>query len=289
MTLMANSLPLLFRLKRKEDSEMMRLENKIALVTGASRGIGRDIALAFAREGADITINCLASVELAEEVAREIKGLGRRAMVIRANVADKAEIEGMVKKIVAEFGRLDILVNNAGMAVVGASAELEESQWKKGIDVMLTGVFFCSQAAGKEMIKQQNGKIINIASIAGIGALPERACYCSAKAGVIQLTRVLGCEWAKYNINVNAVAPGYVKTALVEELIEKGKYDEEKLSARAPMGRLGTCEEVADAAVFLASEESRYITGQTIVVDGGWSSYLYLESWLQDSRGPSKD
>jgi len=156
---MANSLLHLVRLKRREDSEM-RLENKIALVTGASRGIGRAIALALAREGADITINCLASVELAEEVAREIQGLGQRAMVIRANVANKAEVEGMVKNVVDEFGKLDILVNNAGMSVVGASAELEESQWKKGIDVMLTGVFFCSQAAGKEMIKQQNGNIL---------------------------------------------------------------------------------------------------------------------------------
>jgi len=262
----------------------MRLKNKIALVTGASRGIGRAIALVFAREGADIAINCLASVELAEDVAREIKVLGQRAMVIQANVANKAEVEGMTKKVIDEFGKLDILVNNAGMSVVGASAELEESQWKKGIDVMLTGVFFCSQAAGKEMIKRQNGKIINIASIAGIGALPERACYCSAKAGVIQLTRVLACEWAKYNINVNAIAPGYVKTSLVKELIEKGKYDEETLSIRTPMGRLGKCEEVADAAVFLSSEESRFITGQTIVVDGGWSSYMYLESWLKDSN-----
>lgn len=261
----------------------MRLKNKIALVTGASRGIGRAIALVFAREGADIAINCLASVELAEDVAREIKVLGQRAMVIQANVANKAEVEGMTKKVIDEFGKLDILVNNAGMSVVGASAELEESQWRKGIDVMLTGVFFCSQAAGKEMIKRQNGKIINIASIAGIGALPERACYCSAKAGVIQLTRVLACEWAKYNINVNAIAPGYVKTSLVKELIEKGKYDEENLSTRTPMGRLGKCEEVADVAVFLSSEESRFITGQTIVVDGGWSSYMYLESWLKDS------
>jgi 3-oxoacyl-[acyl-carrier protein] reductase len=280
---MANSLLNLVHFKRREEAEM-RLKNKIALVTGASRGIGRAIALVFAREGADIAINCLASVELAEDVAQEIKVLGQRAMVIQANVANKAEVEGMTKKVIDEFGKLDILVNNAGMSVVGASAELEESQWKKGIDVMLTGVFFCSQAAGKEMIKRQNGKIINIASIAGIGALPERACYCSAKAGVIQLTRVLACEWAKYNINVNAIAPGYVKTSLVEELIEKGKYNEENLSIRTPMGRLAKCEEVADAAVFLSSEESRFITGQTIVVDGGWSSYMYLESWLKDSR-----
>jgi 3-oxoacyl-[acyl-carrier protein] reductase len=262
----------------------VRLANKATLVTGASRGIGRAIALALAREGADVALNCSASVDMAEEVAQEIRGLGRRAAVIPADVADKAQVAEMVKKVVREFGKIDILVNNAGMTAVGASVELEESLWKRGIDVLLTGVFFCSQAAGKEMIPRQSGKIINIASIAGLGAFPERACYCSAKAGVIQLTRVLGCEWAKYHINVNAIAPGYVKTSQIEKLIAEGKYDEEGLSARTPMGRLVKCEEVADAAVFLSSEESRFITGQTIFVDGGWSAYMYLESWLQESK-----
>ena len=187
----------------------------------------------------------------------------------------------MVKKVVADFGKIDILVNNAGMSVVGASAELEEERWRKGIDVMLSGVFFCSQAAGNEMIKQGGGKIINIASINGIGAFPERASYGSAKAGVMQLTRTLGCEWAKYNINVNAVAPGYIKTQLVTDLLTKGVLNEKELSNRTPAGRLGECDEVADAVVFLASEESKYIIGQTIVVDGGWSAYMYLESWLE--------
>lgn len=262
----------------------MRLKDRASLVTGASRGIGRAIALAFAREGADVALNCSASVESAEEVAQEIKGLGQRAMVIQADVANKAEVDEMLNKVMDEFGKVDILVNNAGMSVVGASAELEESRWRRGIDVMLTGVFFCSQAAGKEMIKRRNGKIINIASVNGIGAFPERVCYGSAKAGVMQLTRALGCEWARYNINVNAIAPGYVKTELVEDLAEKGILDEEVLSTRTPSGRLGECEEIADAAIFLASEESKYIVGQTIVVDGGWSAYMYLESWLAKSK-----
>ena len=262
----------------------MRLKYKVALVTGASRGIGRAIALAFAREGADVVLNCSASVKSADEVAQEIKRLGQRAMVIQADVANKADVDEMVKKVVAEFGKIDILVNNAGMAVVGASAELEESVWRRGIDVLLNGVFFCSQAAGKEMIKRRSGKIINITSINGIGAFPERACYGSAKAGVTQLTRTLGCEWAKYNINVNAIAPGYVRTHLVEDLAEKGKIDIEELATRTPLGRLAKCEEIADAVVFLASEESKYIEGQTIVVDGGWSSYIFLESWLERSK-----
>jgi len=263
----------------------MRLKGKVSLVTGASRGIGRAIALALAREGADVALNCSASVESAEEVAKEIKGLGQRAMVIQADVANKAEVDEMLRKVVDEFGNIDILVNNAGMSVVGASAELEESRWRRGIDVLLTGAFFCSQAAGKEMIKRRSGKIINIASINGIGAFPERVCYGSAKAGLMQLTRTLGCEWARYNINVNAIAPGYIRTHLAEDLIEKGIIDEVELAMRTPSGRLGKCEEVADAAVFLASEESKYIVGQTIVVYGGWSAYMYLESWLSRPEG----
>jgi 3-oxoacyl-[acyl-carrier protein] reductase len=262
----------------------MRLKDRISLVTGASRGIGRAIALAFAREGADVAINCSASINEAEAVAREVRALGRRAVVVRADVANKAEVEAMFKRVVDEFGRIDILVNNAGMSVVGASAELAEERWRRGIEVMLTGVFFCSQAAGSEMIKRRYGKIINIVSINGIGAFPERASYGAAKAGVMQLTGTLGCEWARYNINVNAVGAGYVKTYLVRDLIKKGILDEKELINRTPAGRLAECEEIADAVVFLASEEAKYIVGQTIVVDGGWSAYGYLESWLEKSK-----
>ena len=261
----------------------MRLEKRAALVTGARRGIGRSIALVLAKAGADVAVcDAIADDGELEEVALEIKKCGRNAIIVKADVTVKTEVEEMVQKVGIEFGKLDILVNNAGMPIVGASAELAESQWKLGVDVMLTGVFFCCQAAGKEMIKKRYGKIVNISSVAGLGAFPERASYCSAKAGVINLTRVLGCEWARYNINVNAVAPGYVKTAQIERLIKEGKYDEAGLASRTPMGRLGTGEEVADAVVFLSSEEARYITGHTLVVDGGWSSYMYLESWLQD-------
>jgi len=262
----------------------MRLKGKVSLVTGASRGIGKSIALALAREGSAVALNCSVSVEAGEEVATEIRGLGQSAMVIRADVASKTEVDAMVKRVVDEFGKIDILVNNAGMSVVGASEELEERRWRRGIDVMLTGVFFCSQAVGKEMIKQRSGKIINIASVNGMVAFPERACYSCAKAGVIQLTKVLGCEWARYNINVNAVAPGYVKTHLVEDLLEKGALDVEELATRAPLGRLAEPEEIADVVIFLASEESKYMEGQTIVIDGGWSAYGYLESWLAKSR-----
>jgi NAD(P)-dependent dehydrogenase (short-subunit alcohol dehydrogenase family) len=189
----------------------------------------------------------------------------------------------MVREIVKQFSKIDILVNNAGMAVVRPSEKLEENLWRRGIDVMLTGVFFCSQAAGKEMIKQKCGKIINIASINGIVAFPERACYCSAKAGVMALTKVLGSEWACYHINVNAVAPGYVETDLVKDLVTQGTLDVNELTGRTPNGKLAKPGDVADTVVFLASEDSKYIVGQTIVVDGGWTAYGYLESWLKNN------
>ena len=262
----------------------MRLKGKIAIVTGASRGIGRAVALALAREGADVIVNYSSSVKEAEKVAQEIRELGRRSIVFKADVSDKTAVEKMVNEVVKQLGKIDILVNNAGMAVVGLSEELKENLWQRGIDIMLTGTFFCSQAAGKEMIRQKSGKIINIASINGIVAFPERACYCSAKAGVMALTKVLASEWARYNINVNAVAPGYVETDLVTNLAAKGTLDVHELAGRTPNGRLAECDDVAAAVVFLASEDSKHILGQTIIIDGGWTAYGYLESWLRDAK-----
>lgn len=258
----------------------MKLRNKVALVTGASRGIGRGIALALAGEGADVAVNCSTSVKEAEKVAQEIQGLRRRAEVIQADVADKSAVENMVGDVISQFGKIDILVNNAGMSTVGRSEDLDENIWRRGIDVMLTGVFFCSQAAGKEMIKRKSGKIINIASINGIVAFPERACYCSAKAGVMALTRVLGCEWAHYNINVNAIAPGYVETEMVRDLSSKGTLNIKELANRTPSKRLTEVEDIGKAVIFLASEDAKNINGQTLIIDGGWTAYGYVESWL---------
>jgi len=262
----------------------MRLANRVSLITGASRGIGRAIALAYAREGVDVVVNCSSSVGDAEKVADEVRALGRRALVVQADVADRSAVEEMVGKTIQEFGRIDILVNNAGMAIVAPSIELEESQWRKGIDVLLTGVFFCSQVAGKEMIKQKSGKIVNIASMAGLVGIPERACYISAKAGVIGMTRVLAVEWAQYNININAICPGFIKTDIIAGLIERGLYDEKTLNTLTPLGKIGEPDDVANIAVFLASDESKNITGQSIVTDGGWSTYKYLPEWLENTR-----
>ena len=257
----------------------MRLKNEVAIVTGAGRGIGEAIASRLCAEGASVVISDI-DLPAAQSTSSRLNSEGYKTIAIKANVGNKAEVEAMVKATIDAFGKVDILVNNAGMSVVGASADLEESRWRTGIDVMLTGVFFCSQAAGKEMIKQQSGKIINIASVNGIDAFPERACYCAAKAGVMALTKVLGCEWARYNINVNAVAPGYVETDLVKNLVSQGTLDVNELAGRTPNGKLATREDIADTVVFLASEDSKHIVGQTIVVDGGWTAYGYLESWL---------
>lgn len=260
----------------------MKFADKVAIVTGGSKGIGEAIAARLAAEGSRVVI-VGRNLPQAQAAANRLKENGQLALAVQADVSIKSNVDAMVQRVIAEFGKIDILVNNAGMSVVGASAELEESRWRAGIDVMLNGVFFCSQAAGKEMIKQKFGKIINIASVNGIVAFPERACYCAAKAGVMALTKVLGSEWARYNINVNAVAPGYVETDLVKNLADQGTLDVSELAARTPMGRMASCNEIADCVTFLASDESKYIEGQTIVIDGGWTAFGYLESWLRQS------
>jgi len=175
-----------------------------------------------------------------------------------------------------EFGRLDILVNNAGISMAKPSAEIPLEDWNRAINIDLNGVFYCSQAAGRQMIKQNSGNIINMSSMYGIVAAPARAAYSTSKGGINAMTRVLGVEWAQNNIRVNAICPGYILTELVTELIEQGVLDETKLSRRCPMGRLGSVDEVAKVAVFLASDDSSYISGQTIVVDGGWSVHGYI-------------
>jgi NAD(P)-dependent dehydrogenase (short-subunit alcohol dehydrogenase family) len=261
----------------------MRLKDKIAIVTGAGRGIGEAIATRLCSEGAKVMVSDI-DLPAAQNVCNHLNAKGNSTLPYKANVCSKSEVEAMVKATVEAFGRVDILVNNAGLSVVGPSVSLEESQWRNGLDVMLSGVFFCSQAVGKEMIQNKYGKIINIASVNGVVAFPERACYCAAKAGVMALTKVLGIEWARYNINVNAVAPGYVETDLVKNLASKGTLDVNELAGRTPMGRLAKGSEIADSVVFLASEESGYIQGQTIIIDGGWTAFGYLESWLRKDQ-----
>jgi NAD(P)-dependent dehydrogenase (short-subunit alcohol dehydrogenase family) len=266
----------------------MRLENKKALVTGGGRGIGRAIALTFAKEGADVAI---AEIDLtsAEKVVTEVRSTGCRSMATRTDVSNRNEIEEMVHAVEREFGRIDILVNNAGINMVSRSEDLSEQNWDKALNINLKAIFLCSQAVCKQMVKQNGGKIINIASIYGLSGYPERAAYCTSKAGVISLTQTLACEWARYGINVNAIAPGLIKTEMVRDLIRRGIFDEKTVAARSPMGRLGEPEEIANAALFLASDESNFVNGHTLVVDGGWSVYGYLQSWLDETGHQKKN
>jgi NAD(P)-dependent dehydrogenase (short-subunit alcohol dehydrogenase family) len=261
-----------------------KLSGKVALVTGSSRGLGKAIALELASAGASIAVNYLSRETDAESVVQDIRSQGGEAFSLKGDVGNSAAAANLISAVLHNFGKIDILVNNAGLSVVGASAELEETRWRTGMDVMLNGVFFCSQAAGREMIKKKSGKIINIASVNGIVAFPERACYCAAKGGVMALTKALGCEWARYNINVNAVAPGYIETDLVKNLAAQGTLDVKELASRTPAGRIATGSEIASCVSFLASDESRYIQGQTIVVDGGWTAFGYLQSWLEKNQ-----
>jgi NAD(P)-dependent dehydrogenase (short-subunit alcohol dehydrogenase family) len=248
------------------------LEGRVALITGGRRGIGRAIALALAEAGADVALGdrVIDDGQL-EKVAAEIKELGRRSLALQADITKKAEVDGLVEKIVAEFGAIDILVNNAAMNIRAPLLELNEEGWDKVIDTDLKGYYLCSQAVGKVMVKQKRGNIINIASTAAMGASPEMGAYCIAKAGVVMLTRVLALELAQYNIRVNAVAPYLVKTRFSQPLWDDAETLKQ-IESEIPMGRLAEPEDIVGSVLFLASDESAYVTGHTIVVDGGSSA-----------------
>ena len=242
----------------------MRLKDKVGIVTGAGRGIGEAIARRLSEEGAKVVISDI-DMPAAEEVTRELRDSGRDALAVRANVADKAEVEAMVKRVVEEFGRIDILVNNAGMSVVGASEELDEQRWRQGIDVMLTGVFFCSQIAGREMIRERSGKIISISSGAGLTGSPRFIVYGASKAAIITFTKGLAKEVIKSGINVNCIAPGIGDT----NFLRTGKFppgELEKALTTVPQGKATTPEDIGNAVAFLASDASRRMAGQCIRV-----------------------
>ncbi len=243
----------------------MDLTGKVALITGAAQGIGKSIALTLARKGADIAVSDV-NLEKAEEAAKEIEGLGRKAIAIKGNVASVAEAEKMVEETVARLGKVDILVNNAGVTRDGLMLRMKEEDWDLVIDINLKGVFNCTKAAVKHMAKQRSGRIVNIASIVGEMGNAGQANYSASKGGVIALTKTVAREFASRNVNVNAVAPGFIETAMTAALPDAAR---EALTKQIPLDRLGSPDDVANAVLFLVSDASNYITGQVVNVNGG--------------------
>lgn len=244
----------------------MILEGKKALVTGASRGIGREVALELARQGADVAVNFAGSEAKAKEVVDEIKALGRKAFSVQCDVANSESVTGMIKEVIEQFGRVDILVNNAGITRDNLLMRMKEEEWDSVINTNLKGVFLCTKAVTRQMMKQRSGRIINMASIVGVSGNAGQANYVAAKAGVIGLTKSTAKELASRGITVNAIAPGFISTDMTEELNDEVQ---KAMLSQIPLARFGDPKDVASVASFLASDASGYMTGQTLHVDGG--------------------
>lgn len=242
------------------------LRGKNALITGASRGIGKAIAIEFAKQGANVAVNYAGNEQKAQEVVEEISKLGSKAFKIQTNVADEASVKDMIKQVIAEFGSIDILVNNAGITRDNLLMRMKENEFDEVINTNLKGVFQCTKAVTRPMMKQRSGRIINVASIVGVSGNPGQANYVAAKAGVIGLTKSAAKELASRNILVNAVAPGFISTDMTDALTDEQR---EGMLQLIPLAKLGSPEDVAKVVRFLASEDANYITGQTIHIDGG--------------------
>jgi len=246
----------------------MDLSDRVAIVTGSGRGIGRAIALKLAEAGASIVVNDVGDMAPAEEVAGEIRKLGRDSLVISADVIQSADVASLVDTVVEKYGKVDILVNNAGITRDQLIMRMSDDDWDKVLEVNLKSVFLCSKAVLRHMMKQRWGRIVNISSIVGLIGNPGQANYSSSKAGIIGLTRTIAKEVASRGITANAIAPGFIDTAMTQQLPEERR---QALMDQVPLGFLGTPRDVAEAVAFLASEEARYITGQVLTVDGGIS------------------
>jgi NAD(P)-dependent dehydrogenase (short-subunit alcohol dehydrogenase family) len=255
---------------------MKRLTERVAIVTGGGRGIGKAVALAYAREGADVAVVARSGSEIDQAVC-DLEALGSRALAVQADVSKPADVDRMVTTVLEEFGQVDILFNAAGVRAVAPSEELLPEEWQEVITVNLSGSFLCSQAVFEPMKGAGRGKIIMVGSMQAHSGAPFRAAYVASKTGLIGLTRGLGVEWAKYGINVNILSPGYFETDIILHQIEIGQLDLEAIERRTPMGRIGKMEDLTGPAVFLASSESDFMCGQALVIDGGWLAYGFLQ------------
>jgi len=250
--------------------KLFEIPNKVAIVTGASKGLGKAIGIGLAKAGANIVATDVLDTS---DTVKEIKKLGRKAIGIKVDVSKKEDVEKMVKQTLDKFGKIDILVNNAGILRMGNAEEIKEEDWNKVIQINLTGQFLCAQAVGKQMIKQKSGKIINIASIAGLGGYAQSVPYSASKAGIILLTKSLAVEWGKHNIQVNAICPGVFATDMTNSFL-KDKQFMDMIKAKVPLGRYAKPEELTGTIIYLASEASDYMTGHALVIDGGWTAGL---------------
>ena len=246
------------------------LEGQVALVTGASRGIGRDLVLALAHAGADV-VAAGRSLDDVVGVAEEARSIGGRAEAVELDLRDRASIDRAVDECVARAGRLDILVNNAGLGTNHDAVDATEQEWDELFDVNVRGLFFACQSAGRQMIAQRSGRVVNIASQAGLVGIPRHAAYSASKGAVIALTRVLALEWAPFGITVNSVAPTFIRTPGTAERLDQPEFLAEVLE-RLPVGRVGTTTDVAGAVIYLASPAASLVTGTVLVVDGGWTA-----------------
>ena len=252
------------------------MKNKVALITGAGKGLGKAIALRFASEGAAVAL-AGRSYDLLMKVCEDIGVAGGKAYPVRMDVRDQASVKQAIHEVANRFGKIDTLVNNSGISLVSPSENLSLDSWNDAISTNLTGVFLCSQAVAGYMSRcQTHGSIINISSTFGETPVPYRAAYCASKAAVNMLTKVLAIEWAVKNIRVNAIAPGYLNTEFIQQLEKEGKLDTHLLKKRIPQGRIASVEEITGLAVYMAGDEASYMTGSVVYIDGGWTAYGYI-------------